>query len=532
MISIRNQLLVLAAVATASIWGGAFLQYRLLKTQTTQLTAVRHSLAAASFYVDAERLAGQERGITNGWLLEPARAEDPTLLAARRRLDRSLMQLTQFLTRDGGVLPADVRAWTDQLGNMRTQVDMRAVRAADVFSFYTRLVDDVDDKVARRYAEGMLAVALPYEHVLAMQRATEFMARMRGTVNGALHANVLAATTRDALNRQRALYDEALRTFRRAAPGAPPLAAPAVRASLDYIDRLLAQQSLAAIDLAPAAWWSLATEAVQAHHAAVSTASAALRHEADSRMLDMDVRLNRTVIALVVLGLLTLALVLSTVGRIVLGLQRLLAGLRDVVEGGNFSTRIHGNARDEFGVISTGINTLIEEASNSVDAHEARSLTDALTGLLNRRGFDLQLHARTAYSRTHTVPLCLIMLDIDHFKSVNDTFGHPSGDMVLRQLAGVLQLHLRPDDVVARLGGEEFVALLPGCPLAEGMMVAEKLRAAVAAHDFQIGRQVTASFGVAPWRASQAPDQLIAAADACLYASKHAGRNRVSQPAH
>jgi diguanylate cyclase (GGDEF)-like protein len=380
----------------------------------------------------------------------------------------------------------------------------------------------------------MLAVGLPYEHVLAMQRATEFMARLRGRVNGALHAGALAPETRDAIVRQRALYDETMRTFRRAAPDVAAqttLSSPAIHASLQYIDRLLVRNRLDATDMAPDAWWSLATGAVEAHHAAAAAASADLLRQADRRMNEMDVRLHRTVMALVALGLLTLVLVLSTVGRIVLGLQRLLAGLKAVVEGGNFSTRIHGHARDEFGVISLGINTLIEAASNSVDAHEARSMTDALTGLMNRRGFDIQLTARTAHSRTHTLPLCLVMLDIDHFKSVNDTFGHASGDAVLRQLASVLQQSLRPDDVVARLGGEEFVALLPGCPLAEGVMVAEKLRAAVAAHDFQIGRQVTASFGIAPWRAEQAPDQFIATADACLYQSKHAGRNRVTSPA-
>ena len=97
-----------------------------------------------------------------------------------------------------------------------------------------------------------------------------------------------------------------------------------------------------------------------------------------------------------------------------------------------------------FGQISRGVNKLVAMASGVVDEHERRSLTDALTGVLNRRGFEQQITARLNPDRRHQLPLCLVMLDIDHFKSVNDTLGHPAGDAVLAQLADMLMHQVRP----------------------------------------------------------------------------------------
>jgi diguanylate cyclase (GGDEF)-like protein len=119
------------------------------------------------------------------------------------------------------------------------------------------------------------------------------------------------------------------------------------------------------------------------------------------------------------------------------------------------------------------------------------------------------------------------MIDIDHFKEVNDTFGHQAGDDVLQRIARVLQRTTRQSDFVARFGGEEFVVLLPETPLLEGLHVAEKIRAAVAAEDF--ATRVTVSAGVAtmPQPHIDSPDALVAVADAALYRAKQGGRNRV-----
>lgn len=154
--------------------------------------------------------------------------------------------------------------------------------------------------------------------------------------------------------------------------------------------------------------------------------------------------------------------------------------------------------------------------------HQAE--TDGLTGLPNRRHFLEEAQAALAAARERGGGVSLVMLDLDHFKAVNDTHGHQAGDAVLRAVAGCLREALRGPDRVGRLGGEEFGVLLPDCDLDAASRVASRLRRAVAGLG-PAGRGVTASLGVAA--GNEDVDNLLARADACLYAAKAAGRDRV-----
>lgn len=158
--------------------------------------------------------------------------------------------------------------------------------------------------------------------------------------------------------------------------------------------------------------------------------------------------------------------------------------------------------------------------------------TDALTGLLNRRTFVLRLEQAFGYAQTHDAPLSVLMCDADHFKRVNDTYGHAVGDRVLQILAEVFLRHLRRKDaVIARYGGEEFVIVLPDTDTQAAAHVAERLRAAVEqfawSSEVQQGLTVTLSLGVATSGQTQTADALVRQADSALYAAKHAGRNQV-----
>ena len=527
--SIRHRLLILGAVATASIWMGALLQYLQLRSQSTQLTAVRVDLATATRYAQAARLAARERGLSNGWLSQTVGTSPAELAVVRERLDDGVAGLS--------APPPAVSARVEQLPQVRAEIDRRELVAVDAFNFYTAMIAAVLDSAAARLASGMIAVGLPYEHVNNLQRTAELLAQMRGTTNGALRAGQLQPQTEATLARILVLYDESLHLYERSVPDASrvqlaaALDAPAVHSTVDRVRKLLATHSLGAVGLDAAGWWALATQAVDLLQQAAERESASMATRADQRIDALEQRLRWTVAALVILGVVTIVLVLSTVGRIVRGLDRLLEGLDTVGDRRNFNARIDESSRDEFGTISGGINRLIAIAGSVVDEQEMLSLTDPLTGAVNRRGFDQQLAARTTTARAHTVPLSVVIIDIDHFKSVNDTLGHASGDAVLKGLVLVLSKVLRPDDVLARFGGEEFVALLPGCPLDHALHVAEKMRAAIEAADFHIGRTVTASFGVVQWMRTQTPADVLAAADACLYAAKAAGRNRVRSPA-
>lgn len=165
------------------------------------------------------------------------------------------------------------------------------------------------------------------------------------------------------------------------------------------------------------------------------------------------------------------------------------------------------------------------QAANA--ALDRLSQTDPLTGLLNRRGFDVLAKPALALARRAGRPLTVMMLDIDHFKVVNDEHGHDAGDYVLVALARLMRERLREADVVARVGGEEFVALLPDTDLEGGVLVADMLREAVAALQLPCG-PVTVSAGVAMVGASTSDmSELLHQADMALYRAKGSGRNRV-----
>lgn len=158
---------------------------------------------------------------------------------------------------------------------------------------------------------------------------------------------------------------------------------------------------------------------------------------------------------------------------------------------------------------------------------ESLAFTDALTGLLNHRAMQDKLGEMFADARSGVQKFSLILLDIDHFKRFNDTFGHHAGDDVLRLVAQVLQQKAPPGSFVARYGGEELSVLLPGYQLADAVNVAEKLRQAIASADNPY-RQVTASFGVAEYMPyMHSPSDVVEVADAALYEAKRSGRNCV-----
>jgi len=159
------------------------------------------------------------------------------------------------------------------------------------------------------------------------------------------------------------------------------------------------------------------------------------------------------------------------------------------------------------------------------------SNTDPLTGLNNRRSMMETLGKELERSQRNNAPLSLVMLDVDFFKKINDSFGHQHGDDVLKGLADLLQQALRQYDTAARFGGEEFALILPGANLDEALKVSERLRRQVEAHRFQLGdktHSATISIGIAchPGAGIHTVDDLIREADYALYSAKRNGRNR------
>ncbi|MGH2899467.1 MAG: diguanylate cyclase domain-containing protein, partial [Solirubrobacteraceae bacterium] len=165
-------------------------------------------------------------------------------------------------------------------------------------------------------------------------------------------------------------------------------------------------------------------------------------------------------------------------------------------------------------------------------AHEAlatQARTDPLTGLANRRAFDERLAEETERANRHTRSLSVMLVDVDHFKTINDRFGHATGDRVLVNLADSLRSVMRGGDLLARIGGDEMAMILPDCRPEPAALVAERMLAAIGTDTSLVRRHgVTLSAGVAGLAAGQSADDLLRCADQALYAAKDEGRNQVA----
>jgi len=265
--------------------------------------------------------------------------------------------------------------------------------------------------------------------------------------------------------------------------------------------------------------------------------------------------------ALALIASLTMVMLLqSQLRRFSVVIQRLASG--------DWNARVAYPARDEFGYLARAFNQMAQQLQQAFEAQEQQreellaqneelervhaqlqqahqelatlnaelleanralaqaAVTDGLTGLKNHRAFQESLHSAAQMAERLQQPLSLVMFDIDHFKQFNDTYGHPAGDELLRQVAQVLRESARAYDVAARYGGEEFALLLPNTALEQAVQVAERLRQQIRAIE-NPHAPVSASFGVATYRRGTPPATLVYEADAALYRAKRGGRDRV-----
>jgi two-component system cell cycle response regulator len=196
------------------------------------------------------------------------------------------------------------------------------------------------------------------------------------------------------------------------------------------------------------------------------------------------------------------------------------------------------NQRVDFlGEFSTSFNAMIESLREKKGLEDAlqrtnellerQATTDTLTGIANRLKFNNTMAVEVSKARRHLVPLSLIIFDVDNFKLINDTFGHRAGDLALQELATLVSPILRPEDVFARWGGEEFAILLPYTDGLGAVNLAERLCHKIQMHPFSVVNALTCSFGVALFCTEENEDSFVRRADGALYEAKKKGRNRV-----
>ncbi len=203
--------------------------------------------------------------------------------------------------------------------------------------------------------------------------------------------------------------------------------------------------------------------------------------------------------------------------------------LTEAVGEGNLDKQIHVSSNDEIGKLARAFNAMIlslKQTMASKEQFEYLSATDELTKLHNRRALNYYLDQLIDYSR-HKEPLSIIMIDIDHFKKVNDTYGHNIGDMVLIELANVLLDNVPKTNIISRWGGEEFIILIPKIKGPEAYIMAQDLRQIIEKTKFVKGIDLTVSIGVTELLENDSPYDFIKRVDAAQYEAKSSGRNCV-----
>ena len=195
--------------------------------------------------------------------------------------------------------------------------------------------------------------------------------------------------------------------------------------------------------------------------------------------------------------------------------------------------RMFSKADDEIGVLATAVTSMVAEVETLMQKLRHQAMTDPLTGLGNRRWLSERVAQELARAERQAEPISVILFDLDKFKTINDSHGHDVGDQVLVAAGEIATNYVRPYDLAARIGGEEFCIVLPKTTETEAADIAERLRAALAkttVTPLAQGR-LTASFGVYQGEAGESFAQMLRVADTLLYDAKQSGRNRVRQAA-
>lgn len=183
--------------------------------------------------------------------------------------------------------------------------------------------------------------------------------------------------------------------------------------------------------------------------------------------------------------------------------------------------------KEQLRTLNLAMKNKVDELYSITTSLEEEASTDALTGALNRNKFEHFYELEVSKAQLNKNILTMIIFDIDHFKNVNDTFGHNTGDEVLKEVAALIKNKLKRVDLFARWGGEEFVVLLPGTELEGANILAEKLRKTLEENHFSIVESVTSSFGVGAYREGETKTEFFQRVDKALYKAKRSGRNRV-----
>ncbi len=515
--TIRQKLLLLASIAIVGMFLSLWVQYRSYSVQAH----VQEVRAVGTLSLAAHELQ-KERGLTT---MAPHGRDDHGLAQQKLNTDAALIRLA-----GAGI---DLNGFRESLARLRTSVTEKTINPLAARDAYSNLLHRVINEMDRLNREPSAHIPMSdissHAHLIATK---EYLGQMRATLSYWIehkHDNDLALK---GLARLNILHVEELRKFRLDA--SPELtdfldaqfSGHEVENALGTVQQVVSSGNLPQ-GLSSSEWWLMATVAIDRLKAVEDHSLQLIEKQVEKELDHLQTAMFFGVIVTVVSGLAILALALSATFSLLRALDKVLANIEHITTNMDFQNRIHADSPEEIGRISKSFNELLDIAERLLNEKDYLANTDMLTGTHNRLRFSQVLHEEAERKRRNKTPMALIMFDIDHFKSVNDTFGHNIGDEVLKSMAKLVAGEIRATDLFCRWGGEEFVLLLRDHDCDAAITLAEKLRILIESSDFPAIGKMTCSFGVTVWEQDDTETSFMARADKALYDSKRDGRNRV-----
>lgn len=519
--TLRQKILLLSLLAVAGMSFALSLQYRSYTAQSRTIAAVAPYVKTVGALSLAAHRLQIERGLT---VIHQAKANDPALAEPTRASDAALSTL------------AETEPGIAGLGQTLAQLRASAgtVMPLAVVDSYSGLLQTLIDEMGRLSRESNAALTKTdisaHTHLVA---AKEYLGQARATLGYWVEQQRDDPAALKRLIRLKGLVDEEMRKF--GLEASPRLRATFVGQFSGWeVQQTLATLAQAAAtgklpaDLNAQAWWAMASVAIDRLKDVEDDSLAAIAQKAAEELAQLQSAMRFGMIATLAVGLAVVILAISANLTLIRSLDRALASMELISASQDFRSRIPADTPDEIGRISRSFNQLLGVAERLLNEKDYLATTDPLTGINNRLRFANVLGEEAERKRRTETPMALVMFDVDHFKRINDTYGHNIGDEVLKSLAKTVGSEIRSSDFFGRWGGEEFILLLRDDDCAAAIIAAEKLRKLIAGTAFPTVGQVKCSFGVAAWQPGDTEAILIARADQALYASKQGGRNRVS----
>jgi diguanylate cyclase (GGDEF)-like protein len=464
----------------------------------------------------------KERGVTAGYLV--IRSSNNTALVVAQR---SATDKVKALLDDA---PGQTLEYFARLADSRQQISANRMTPVASFGYYTQTIVEILDRIdalARDSNTTMLTQDLStHVHLLF---AKEYLGQIRASINESLSIGSIDQERVALVIRQLNLHHFYNKiALRQASPEIAQAlglvgAQPRVRDTFQIIESVLSGNGQAP----PAEqWFASATYAIDQYLSVENQSINALRQKAGKAIAASERSLLIDVGITVVIALALVFLAASAALSLLYALNVLITSIEHTISTQDFAHRIQTQGNDEMGVLSHNFNELMAIAEHLIKEKDYFASTDLLTGAYNRYRFTELFEIELQRVMRYGGGLALIMFDIDHFKSINDKFGHITGDMVLKEIAQLVRALIRANDVLVRWGGEEFMILVPHTG-DEATDLAEKLCVAVESHQFPQVPAVTASFGVSAYARGDTLETLYARTDEALYRAKNQGRNRV-----